>query len=265
MAKKQPKISEEEQVKQQLEREFNELKSCYINEPTILYSIGQEVNHGCVKQSIVKEVFENGKILLLDQISTDNNYGRPVDSKRQIYVAWHNVSPVLKKKPEQICYSDDVFFQSCQCNLSSILNRYYHFGIDLEPDYQRGNVWTPEDENSLIDSIFNNIKIGQFVYIFRGYEGKVYECLDGKQRTNTLIRFYESRFKYRGLTYAEMCGRDQDHFENFTITILESKNEMTHEQKYRYFLKLNAGGRQQDPAHLAEVKQLWENCKIKRS
>ena len=82
-----------------------------------------------------------------------------------------------------------------------------------------------------------------------------YEILDGKQRVITLIEFFEDRFKYKGLKFSELHWRDQNHFENYNISYAEA-TPMSHEQKYRYFLKLNVAGKPVDPEHIRHVESL---------
>ena len=85
--------------------------------------------------------------------------------------------------------------------ISSLFNLRYHFGIDLNPDYQRGNVWNEKQEYNLIDSIFNCIDIGKFTIIKNKFDLKNkyhYEMLDGKQRLTAILKFYEDRLKFKG-------------------------------------------------------------------
>ena len=46
-----------------------------------------------------------------------------------------------------------------QSSLESVMHVYYSFGLDMDVPYQRGYVWTEEDQVNLIHSIFNNKRI----------------------------------------------------------------------------------------------------------
>lgn len=144
-----------------------------------------------------------------------------------------------------------------QRDIYSIVHIYYNSGLDLNPDYQRGNVWKQDDKVFLIDSIFKNIDIGKFTIIRRSWDAykKLYEVLDGKQRIIALLEFFEDKLKYKGLKFSELHPIDQHHFEHYNVSFSEASN-LSHEQKYRYFLNLNVTGKPVDPNHINYVKQL---------
>lgn len=77
--------------------------------------------------------------------------------------------------------------------------------------------WNQKDKELLLDSIFKNIDIGKFVLIHISDEewhkrGLGYEILDGKQRLNTLIEFYENRIAYNGKCFNDLSGMDKRTF-----------------------------------------------------
>ena len=61
--------------------------------------------------------------------------------------------------------------------------------VDLEfPEYQREpNIWSREQKQRLIDSIFRRFDIAS-VYLYRREDG-VIECIDGRQRLNAIMSF----------------------------------------------------------------------------
>src|SRR6476646_4394272 len=68
----------------------------------------------------------------------------------------------------------------------------YVYRIDLDADYQREKIWSRGDQETLIDSIIQNIDIPK-IYLARikGRESFDYECIDGKQRMATLLDFFK--------------------------------------------------------------------------
>lgn len=122
-------------------------------------------------------------------------------------------------------------------------------------------MWDFDDKVKLIDSIFNNVDIGKFVLINRPYKTgqKSYEILDGKQRLLALIEFFENRFEYKGVMFKDLSFTDKTHFENYSISWCDVKDEITKKQKYQYFLKLNIGGKPVDKKHIAMVQQLYNS------
>jgi len=264
MSKKMTEEQKKEHTAKQLVFELKQERQKFINEPTILYKVGDRVIHGAIKESYVKEVLDDGKILFLHEICTENNYGNPYDYERDIYVSWQDIQYHREDTPEVFRKEEPVFFQTYQQDISSIWNRYYHFGIDMNPDYQRGNVWALEDKVALIDSIFNNIEIGKFSFIELPFKenSPSSEVLDGKQRITALVEFKEGRFKYKGYTYRDLSFTDQNHIRHYSVSV-STVEHMTQAQKYEYFLKFNTYGKEQDKEHIKFVKSLLKKASTK--
>ena len=68
----------------------------------------------------------------------------------------------------------------------------YIYRIDLDADYQREKIWSKKQQEDLLDSILNDIDIPK-IYLVETKDSKQfdYECIDGKQRMTTLLRFYK--------------------------------------------------------------------------
>lgn len=66
------------------------------------------------------------------------------------------------------------------------------YRIDLDADYQREKIWTTKQQEDLLDSIVKDIDIPK-IYIVELKDNKQfdYECIDGKQRMSTLLRFFK--------------------------------------------------------------------------
>jgi hypothetical protein len=261
--KKKPMLSPEEQAELDLKFWREQLQESLINEPTVFYNVGDEVIFGGIKKTTITEILDGGKIYKTHQVVTENNYGNPYDYERDMYVAWHDLIPKTEKT-NSIMLIDDVWrnISYQQRDLSGLLSAYRssHCGIDLDPDYQRGLVWTLEDKQKLLSSIFNCIDIGKFTFIKRPYtyEGKLLEVLDGKQRINAIVEFSEGRFEYLGRTYFTLNNHDRHHFDSYSISWAEIPT-VTQKQKYEYFLRLNTGGKPIDQQHIEKVKTLLQN------
>lgn len=238
--------------------------------PSRVYKVGDRVEMGSIDWVHVLEVLEDGQVYKLLRINSEYPYGKySGESFKITYQRWTELLPYRepdeRSAPPRLEEDEDIQFQYSQRHLNGLLWTYYSSGIDLEPEYQRGNVWTPEQKYNLIDSIFKNIDIGKFTVIRRSFKERLthyYEMLDGKQRITALLDFYESRFKYQGKYFHELCARDQGHFENYSINYAETE-PLTQEQKLRYFLKLNTTGVPVDPAHINKVKEMWDDIRKK--
>lgn len=242
------------------------LKTKYISEPTVHYKVGDRVQYGLIKKSIVSKILHGGKVLILDEVVTEHNYGNPFDRNRQTAVAWHEVVPyedVEKANQEEpICNPNIYPLNFSQRDVESLINLKYLQGVDFNPDYQRDLVWNLADKESLIESIFNYVDIGKFVFFKREFstDRELYEIIDGKQRLTTLIEFYENRFKWRGKFYRQLCSLDRTHFNGYAVPIgfLE---RVDRKSILNTFVRLNTGGKPQDPEHLQKVKEMLKVSK----
>jgi hypothetical protein len=270
LARKKKEVKTTEQLKQEnLERELESLKERLhlITVPTNMLKVGDKVTIGSLADVFIEEVLEDGKIYLINYTKTDNNYGNPISHKNQKrYVKWTDVR-LKNNNAEILIQNDDLRLSYHSGRMGEIFSKAYYFGIDFEPDYQRDYVWELQDKVELIDSIFNNVDIGKFVFIRiddrkweeSGYKYG-YEILDGKQRIRAILDYYEDRFTYKGKLFSELSIRDQDFFEDYHINIAEL-DKVTEEQALKYFIKLNITGKTMDKSHLDKVRERLNGLK----
>ena len=259
MAKNKVKttLTFEEKQQQMVDNNLRRLKEDYeyISEPTYKYNVGDSVNVGSLVDAIIDRVIDDGKFYIVDYTDINNNYGNPIKTKHcKTIFMWTELRKANNNKISLI-KNDDIRISYSQRRISSLLSHAYHLGFDIEPEYQRGLVWTLEDKVALIDSIFNSVDIGKFTFINPDYIMDKTEVLDGKQRLTTILEYYEDRFKYKGYTFSDLSQKDQIHFESYSIAWGESSN-LTQEQKLRYFIKLNTTGKEMDKSHLDKVKNM---------
>lgn len=250
---------EKEQGLSMIEREIP-----FLNKPTYFFVVGDKVRYGSLKESIVDEIFYDGKVYGLKCIAIANNYGKPYEYETYRVVNWTEVRPI-ESGDTDFAKNQNIKLYYNNSELHSLIHSYYSFGIDMNPDYQRGYVWGQEDKELIIDSIFNNIDIGKFVLIHlsndewseRGYS---YEILDGKQRLNTIVEFYENRLQYNGKYFNELSRKDQRLFTNHTVAVA-NVDECDKKTILKYFLMLNRTGKSMSNEHLEKIEQMLESLK----
>jgi Protein of unknown function DUF262 len=68
----------------------------------------------------------------------------------------------------------------------------YVYRIDLDADYQREKIWSRRNQEDLLDSIVKNIDIPKlYLAQVTDNDNFDFECIDGKQRITTLLRFFK--------------------------------------------------------------------------
>lgn len=261
-------LTAEESAKLELERSLQEVMDRkYLPEPTRVFQVGDKVKYGNWDDCYILEVCEGGKYYKVYIETKEIAYGKYIgQTKKETYRVWLDLWPIFDtSKTPSFIEDDDIKLNYYQQDINGLLHRRFHSsaGIDMDPPYQRGLVWTEAQKIELINSIFRNIDIGKFSIIKNDFDKErryYYEILDGKQRMNALCEFYEDRYRYRGLLFSELCFRDKHHFLGYPVSVGEV-DRLTEEQKLRYFLKLNVTGAPQDPEHIRKIYELWEKTK----
>lgn len=256
-------LTEEERLKRErdsglrnIEREIS-----FVNNPTYFFKVAEEVAYGAFKKCVIDDIFDNGKYYGLICDAVDTNYGNPIEYKTYRVAAWQEIRPINHGNTS-FAENQDIRIYFNNPTIESLLHYNYFFGIDFNPEYQRGYVWDQKDKELLIDSVFKNIDIGKFVLIHLSDEewikrGISYEILDGKQRLSTLIEFYENRFSYNGKFYNDLSSKDKSVFKNHHISFAEI-HETDKKTVLRYFLMLNRTGKSMDKKHLEKVEEMLE-------
>lgn len=225
--------------------------------PTRLFNVGDQVQIGNHEKISVTEVLFDGLAYSVYYEYMGKSYGQPVLVKGSGVWAWVDVFPLTSwQKGEPLREVDDIRITYFNNDIDSLLHSVYYSGVDFNPDYQRDLVWTTEQKLALIDSVFNNIDIGKFTFIKHDYHREFFlEILDGKQRLSTLCEFYEDRFAWRGKKFSELCAVDARHFSGFPI-IQGEVSEITEQQIYKLFVKMNTSGTQVSQEHLDRIRSL---------
>lgn len=117
-------------------------------EPTYYYDVGDAVEIGHLSGCKIDEVCDGG---LYYGVSYDDGYR---------YETWFNIRKAGVEKKSQLTENEDIKISYSNVTIESLLHRYYFFGINCNPSYQRGSVWTDDDRKLLLETIFMGGEIG---------------------------------------------------------------------------------------------------------
>lgn len=84
-----------------------------------------------------------------------------------------------------------------QTILNQIRNINKRDGIDLQPNYQRGYIWSSDFKDKLLYSIIKSYPIGNVslrVRTEKNEKGAMQEVVDGQQRLTTIYKFIENEY-----------------------------------------------------------------------
>jgi hypothetical protein len=140
-----------------------------------------------------------------------------------------------------------------------------------EQEYQRGLIWTLLQKQLLIESVYNNVEIGKFVFRKRSYDwvearmnAKKYEhtafadLVDGKQRFTALMEFFSDKFPdMSGNYFSDLSNAAQRHFKNYRhLTFVQLDEKASDKDTLATFLAINFSGVPMSIDHINYVKSI---------
>jgi hypothetical protein len=149
-------------------------------------------------------------------------------------------------------------------------NPFVYNGKGEKEYYQRPFVWTLEDNQLLIQSIYEGIDCGKILVRARGFEelrkiqatGETelafHDLVDGKQRLNAVRGFIMGEYPdMQGNYYNDLSFRAQHLFTNHQLfSYAEMPEETKDEEVIQQFLKLNFAGVPQSKEHIEFVRSI---------
>lgn len=259
--------AEQSRVQMLIDRSLNDLiqaeSKLIPKKPNRTFAIGEEVDvYANWVNTVIVDIKDN--FYCVEYTSTGRD-----QTKAKMWLRWNKIfkkntakNTILNERASSL--SRRISFMNRQ--LEGIILHYYTWGIDFNPSYQRELCWKQEDKEKLIESILAFRDIGKIVLIKRTYtpNGYGYECLDGKQRLTTIIDFVEDGFTFKGLYYSEMSMSDKRAFSDYLVSYAEVDEDISEEDKIRYFLELNIAGVPQSVEHLEKVSEMLHDVLKKK-
>ena len=122
--------------------------------------------------------------------------------------------------------------ESTILEIETIVNRIKNGDIDLQPDFQRGEIWTDKKKKKLIDSILRGWRIPPIHFVLN--DKSIDEVLDGQQRLAAIRDFYDNKIcidgkiepddktisELDGLCYRDLSIEWQRKFRQYIINIV---------------------------------------------
>jgi uncharacterized protein with ParB-like and HNH nuclease domain len=133
--------------------------------------------------------------------------------------------------------------------------RYVERGLILNPDFQRGHVWTEDQQVKFMEYVFRGgkcapIRLNQAGWMndFRGE----FVCVDGLQRITAILKFLYDELKVFGSKYSEY----KDKLRPLVTVKLHVNDLETRAEVLQWYLELNGGGTPHSKDELARVAGL---------
>lgn len=136
-------------------------------------------------------------------------------------------------------------------------------GLQLNPDFQRGHVWTEEQQIAYIQFLLQGGQSGRTLYLncpswhFPVKEGSYddFVCVDGLQRYTAIKRFITNEIPVFGSYYREFTDSLRISRNTIRVNINDLKSK---KQVLQWYLEMNGGGTPHSSEELDRVRGLWE-------
>jgi hypothetical protein len=226
------------------------------------FEVGEQVVLGNLDNPVVKSVV-SGEVYEIEYTDkVEDRLGRHTgEYARSVnFFPWYTI---FRPVPDDSKYRlDHIPLSFCTFDIEGLIG-HCRAGMNVDPDYQRGLVWSDEDRNRLITTIMSGGDIGKFVFARNDYgtEGDLYEVIDGKQRLDTILSFYLGAFAWRApsgdeVTYGQMSRMDRNHFRSFHVSCATIENNPSRETRMKVFLQVNNTGRRVDQDHIDRIRTM---------
>lgn len=134
-----------------------------------------------------------------------------------------------------------------------------YYKLQLNPDFQRGNVWTEKQQISYIEYLLRGGKSARVIYFnkpswqgTRIFNYDDFVVVDGLQRLTAVMKFVNNELKVFGYylnEFEDKLPRDIDLL--FNINNLKTKKEVL-----QWYLDMNSGGTVHSQDELDKVKKM---------
>ena len=159
----------------------------------------------------------------------------------------------LKTFTEQSHYKVEVEWNDLEYHIR-------HAEIDLNPDFQRGHVWTKEQQIKYIEfklsgGFGSNVILTNCSGWMDDFKGP-YQLVDGLQRITAVLDFFHNKFKiFNKYYFKDFEGRVPSYLTfEWHVNNLNTKAEVL-----KWYLEVNTGGVVHTQEELNRVKKLLDN------
>lgn len=147
------------------------------------------------------------------------------------------------------------------------------YGLELNPDFQRGNVWTEEQQIAYVEFLLRGGKTANVIYFncptfsfgscerIKNYDNMPMQCLDGLQRLTAIRKFIHGRLPIFNGNYIDDFEDKDILLRNTDVIKFNVNNMQTKKDVLNWYITYNSGGTIHSQDEIERVKKLLEECK----
>ena len=130
--------------------------------------------------------------------------------------------------------------------------------LQLNPDFQRGHVWTENQQISFVEFLLRGGESGRLVYFNHpGWMGSFigdFVCVDGLQRITAILRFFNNEIPAFGSFYSEY----EDRIDSTNSIRINVNNLKTKKEVLQWYIEMNSGGTPHSTKELERVRKMMD-------
>lgn len=173
--------------------------------------------------------------------------------------SFRNIPQFTSNGTYQVNYSLDRLVNFIEEEISEM-------GLQLEPDFQRGHVWTTKQQIAWIEYHLRGGKSGNTIYLNHPFWENVrspkpgeyadYVCVDGLQRITAAKRFIYNEIPVFGSYYKEFNDSIRRCIPNMmAVNVNDLKTE---KEVLQWYVDMNSGGTPHSEEEIERVKKMIE-------
>lgn len=158
-------------------------------------------------------------------------------------------------------YEINVFFG----DLESQLQHYEaSFGVDYDPDFQRGYVWTISQKRKYVEYLLRGGRSSRVICFNHPYWGNFNKratmiLMDGKQRLNAVRLFLANKLSVFNGNYLDDFEDKQILLNRYDL-LFNINNLKTRKEILQWYIDFNSGGTVHTTDDIDKVKLLLKEC-----
>jgi uncharacterized protein with ParB-like and HNH nuclease domain len=158
----------------------------------------------------------------------------------------------IKKFTRQGSYCVCVELRDFKYSIDRYIEKY---NLEMNPDFQRGHVWTTDQQVKFIEFILKGGKTEPIQFNHTNWmngEGEMV-CVDGLQRTTAILKFLNDELEiFDGYKLSQI-----DNLTLFNTNIYISVNNLkTRKEVLQWYIELNDGGTPHTKSEIEKVKRM---------
>lgn len=194
-------------------------------------------------------------------------------TKRLLKKVNHEMVVPVDQKPKRSITMADIPRYTSEGNytVNMMIGHFMHWldeeieehGLQLNPDFQRGHVWTDEQQSRYIEHLLKGGKTGKTLYFNQPGWGHTfhgeYVCVDGLQRITAIKKFLSNIVPAFGYYFDQFD--DKEILCRRIDIIVNINNLKTRSEVLQWYIEFNSGGTVHTEEEIERVKKLLEKEK----